>query len=101
MDDHKESCSTHALLLSGTRRSRLKHLAIPSREGSELALAEFAGTFIRERLGSASSDWRPEQYAEIGARQGEIKPLLEALYGEWQTAVKESDESTKGLEGSR
>ncbi len=42
---------------------------------------------LSERLSSASSDWRPEQYAEIGSRQEEISSLLEALYREWQAAT--------------
>ena len=41
---------------------------------------------LSEKLSSASSDWAPEQYAEIGGRQEEISSLLEALYREWQTA---------------
>jgi ATP-binding cassette, subfamily F, member 3 len=49
---------------------------------------ELAG--LAEKLANASSDWRPEQYAEISGRQGEIAALLEALYGEWQTAASES-----------
>ena len=45
---------------------------------------------LSERLGNASSDWRPEQYAEISDRQKHISSRLEALYGEWQTAAIES-----------
>jgi ATP-binding cassette, subfamily F, member 3 len=41
---------------------------------------------LSEKLSSASSDWRPEQYVEIGSRQEEISSLLEALYREWQAA---------------
>jgi ATP-binding cassette, subfamily F, member 3 len=42
---------------------------------------------LTEKLSRASSDWRPEQYAEIGSRQEEISSLLEALYKEWQAAA--------------
>jgi len=46
---------------------------------------ELAG--LSEKLSSASSDWPPERYAEIGGRQEEISSLLEVLYREWQTAA--------------
>jgi ATP-binding cassette, subfamily F, member 3 len=42
---------------------------------------------LSEKLSSATSDWAPEQYAEIGRRQEEISSLLEGLYHEWQTAA--------------
>jgi ATP-binding cassette subfamily F protein 3 len=42
---------------------------------------------LSERLSNASSDWRPEQYAEISGRQGEISSLLEAFYKEWHAAA--------------
>ena len=42
---------------------------------------------LSERLANASSDWRPEQYAEIGGRQEELSSLLETLYREWQEAA--------------
>jgi ATP-binding cassette subfamily F protein 3 len=41
---------------------------------------------LSKKLSSPSSDWAPEQYAEIGKRQEEISSLLEGLYHEWQTA---------------
>jgi len=46
---------------------------------------------LAERLSVASSDWRPEQYAQIGGRQEEISSLLETLYREWHIAASESD----------
>jgi ATP-binding cassette subfamily F protein 3 len=46
---------------------------------------------LSERLCNASSDWRPEQYAEISGKQDEISSLVEALYREWQIAAIESD----------
>lgn len=51
----------------------------------ETELADLSG-----KLSDASSDWRPEQYAEIGSRQDEISSRLEDLYKEWQTAAIES-----------
>jgi ATP-binding cassette subfamily F protein 3 len=39
---------------------------------------------LTEMLSSASSAWRPEQYAQIGVRQEEISSRLEELYEEWQ-----------------
>ncbi|PYT03583.1 MAG: hypothetical protein DMF60_17885 [Acidobacteria bacterium] len=48
----------------------------------ESELAELTQTLSR-----ASSDWRPEQYAQIGVRQEEISSRLEELYGEWQAAA--------------
>ena len=41
---------------------------------------------LSAKLSNARSDWRPEQYAEIGKRQEEISSLLEGLYREWQAA---------------
>jgi len=41
---------------------------------------------LSQKLANASSDWRPEQYAEIGERQEAITSLLEGLYREWQLA---------------
>lgn len=46
---------------------------------------------LSSKLSNASSDWRPEQYSEIGGRQNEISSLLEALYREWQSAAIDSD----------
>lgn len=46
---------------------------------------------LSERLCNASSDWRPEQYAEISGKQDEISSLVEALYREWQIAAIQSD----------
>jgi len=45
---------------------------------------------LSERLANASSDWRPEQYAEISGRQDEISSLVEELYKEWQIAAIET-----------
>ena len=52
----------------------------------ENELAEFS-----EKLSNPSSDWRPEQYAEIGKRQEEISSLLEELYREWQAASSQPE----------
>jgi len=46
---------------------------------------------LAEKLSNASSDWRPEQYAEIGSRQEEISSLLEALWSELEAAVATRD----------
>lgn len=53
----------------------------------EIKMLESELADLTETLSSASSDWRPEQYAEIGSRQEKILSLLEALYREWQTAA--------------
>jgi ATP-binding cassette subfamily F protein 3 len=49
---------------------------------------------LSQKLSNASSDWRPEQYAEIGKRQEDISSLLEMLYREWQAAASNQTEST-------
>jgi ATP-binding cassette subfamily F protein 3 len=46
---------------------------------------------LAEKLSNASSDWRPEQYAEISSRQEEISSLLEALWSELEAAVATRD----------
>ena len=46
---------------------------------------------LAEKLSNASSEWRPEQYAEIGGRQKEISSLLEALWSELEEAVATRD----------
>jgi ATP-binding cassette subfamily F protein 3 len=46
---------------------------------------------LAEKLSNASSEWRPEQYAEIGSRQEEISSLLEALWSELEAAVATRD----------
>ena len=46
---------------------------------------------LAEKLSNASSEWRPEQYAEIGSRQKEISSLLEALWSELEAAVATRD----------
>jgi len=56
----------------------------------EIRMLENELAKLSENLSSASSDWRPEQYAEIGKRQGEISSLLERLYREWQAAAASS-----------
>jgi ATP-binding cassette subfamily F protein 3 len=50
---------------------------------------------LSKQLSEASSDWRPEQYAEISGRQEQISKLLEGLYSEWQAAAQGSDEATE------
>jgi ATP-binding cassette, subfamily F, member 3 len=56
----------------------------------EIKMLEDELTELTTTLSSASSDWRPEQYARIGERQGEISSLLETLYREWQAEATTS-----------
>ncbi|MEK6286388.1 MAG: ABC-F family ATP-binding cassette domain-containing protein [Acidobacteriota bacterium] len=56
----------------------------------EIRILENELTELTEALSSASSDWRPEQYTQIGGRQEEIASLLDALYKEWQAAATTS-----------
>lgn len=56
----------------------------------EIRMLENELAELSEKLSRASSDWRPEQYAEIGKRQDEISSLLERLYREWQAAAASS-----------
>jgi len=58
---------------------------------SEIKTLENELAELSEKLANATSNWRPEQYAEIGGRQDEISSLLETLYREWQTAASESE----------
>jgi ATP-binding cassette subfamily F protein 3 len=53
----------------------------------EIRILENELAELSEKLSSASSDWRPEQYAKINNRQQEISADLEKLYFEWQDAV--------------
>lgn len=61
----------------------------------EIATLETELAELTQSLSTATSEWRPEQYVQIGTRQQEIGVLLEVLYGEWQqAAAAESDKST-------
>ncbi|HSQ21060.1 MAG TPA: ABC-F family ATP-binding cassette domain-containing protein, partial [Blastocatellia bacterium] len=53
----------------------------------EIKMLENELAELSEKLSSASSDWRPELYAEINNRQQEISADLEKLYFEWQDAA--------------
>jgi ATP-binding cassette subfamily F protein 3 len=57
----------------------------------EIKMLEDELTELTETLSSAAADWRPEQYAQIGERQGEISSLLETLYKEWQAEATTSN----------
>jgi ATP-binding cassette subfamily F protein 3 len=57
----------------------------------EVKMLEIELGALAEKLSNASSDWRPEQYAEIGSRQEEISSLLEALWSELEAAVATRD----------
>jgi len=58
---------------------------------AEIKLLEDELTALTESLSNASSDWRPEQYTQIGERQATISSLLETLYKEWQTETTTSN----------
>jgi len=58
---------------------------------SEIKTLENELAELSEKLANVTSNWRPEQYAEIGGRQDEISSLLETLYREWQTAASETE----------
>ena len=81
----KRPATTSAKSRAGTpereRRRAIEDIELEIR-GLESEMAE-----LTERLSGASSDWRPEQYAEVGRRQQEISSLLELLYVEWQSAA--------------
>jgi ATP-binding cassette, subfamily F, member 3 len=53
----------------------------------EIHLLEQEMTKLTEKLSSPAPDWKPEQYAEIVARQEQITSRLNDLYGEWETAT--------------
>jgi len=57
----------------------------------EVKLLETELGELAEKLSNASSEWRPEQYAEIGSRQKEISSMLEALWSELEAAVATRD----------
>jgi len=57
----------------------------------EVKMLEIELGALAEKLSNASSEWRPEQYAEIGSRQEEISSLLEALWSELEAAVATRD----------
>ena len=56
----------------------------------EIKVLETELAAVSDRLSTASLDWRPEQYSEIGKVQKDISSTLETLYVEWQAASKEA-----------
>jgi ATP-binding cassette, subfamily F, member 3 len=55
---------------------------------------------LEKNLASPPSDWRAEQYSEIGNRQQAIASQLELLYGEWQQSAT-SEEQQRSAEKPR
>jgi ATP-binding cassette subfamily F protein 3 len=83
----KRSAATRKPAAGSSPKQR--HRSLEEIEG-EIKTLETELADLSEKLSSASSDWRPEQYSEIGARQDEISSRLEELYKEWQIAAIES-----------
>ncbi len=60
----------------------------------EIELLEAEMAELSEKLANPAPDWGPEQYEEIGNRQGVISAELEPLYAEWEASQQSSESNS-------